>query len=115
MSRSTLLSFAALALVAWAGPAQADGKSGKDLFLVSKCNSCHSVAPAGIEAKVTSEKMRGPDLAGRPDPARFDTLVGYLRKTEKIEGKEHKAEWKGSDEDLKAILTWLSLLEPAAK
>jgi cytochrome c553 len=115
MSRSLSVSLVALAAVVAAGPVRAEGKSPKDLFLAGKCNTCHAVAPAAIEAKATSEKMRGPDLAGRPEPARFGALVAYLRKTEMINGKQHKAEWKGSDEDLEAILTWLSELEPAAK
>ncbi|MFN7963962.1 MAG: c-type cytochrome [Thermoanaerobaculia bacterium] len=87
---------------------------GKAVFLAQKCNNCHAIQTAGIEAKAQNEKLRGPDLGGvveKLDPA----LVGkYVRKQEKIEGKLHKFEFKGTDDELKVLIDWLKVQKKAA-
>ena len=93
-------------LVPWpsAGAAELDGKK---LFLREKCNVCHGVSSADIEATVKAEKMRGPDLARleeAPDP---EALLTYLRQQSEIDGKKHKKAFKGSDEELAALVLWL--------
>jgi len=95
----------------YAGLAAADGGAagdGKAIFLAEKCNTCHGVAAAGIEAKVKSEKMRGPDLdesvIGEVDRAE---LVAFVKGEGEIDGKKHKKPFKGSDEELAAMLDWL--------
>jgi hypothetical protein len=56
---------------------------------------CHAVSTVGIEAKVKSEKMKGPDLVGLSDAA---ALAPYLRGETEMNGSKHKKKFKGSDE-----------------
>lgn len=96
-----------------AAPAAAQGAKvldGKQIFLAQKCNLCHSVSPAGVEATTKSEKMKGPDLVGlgKKDAK---LLNGYLRKTADINGKKHVKQFTGSDEELGALLAWLQKQE----
>ena len=84
---------------------------GQALFIANKCNMCHSVPAVGIEAKVKVETMKGPDItkaAARFEP---DDLAKYIRKQAQLEGKDHKKEFKGSDEELAAMIAWLQQLK----
>ena len=83
----------------------AESLDGKTIFLAEKCNLCHSVPPAGIEASIKSEKLRGPDLVNLKPPG--EVLAKYLRKDAQIDGKEHKKAFTGSDEELGALVAWL--------
>ena len=83
---------------------------GKQIFLAQKCNLCHSVSPAGIEATTKSEKMKGPDLVGASKKD-AKLLNGYLRKTADINGKKHAKQFTGSDEELGALIAWLQKQE----
>ena len=71
---------------------------------------CHAAPAAGIEAKTKSEKMQGPDLGGK-FKADFAAIAAYVRKTGELDGKSHKKEFKGTDEELQAIIDWLGSLE----
>ena len=93
-----------LALVS--APAEATG--GEKLFTQHKCNLCHAVQSAGIEATIKSEKMKGPDLGGMAATRDAAWLGKYLRKETDIDSKPHPREFKGSDDDVKALFTWLS-------
>ena len=42
----------------------ADEAPGKAAFVANKCNLCHAVSSAAVEATTKSEKMKGPDLKG---------------------------------------------------
>ena len=88
-------------------PAVAEGEKtdGKAIFLAQKCNMCHAVPSAGIEAKTKSEAMKGPDVAGLDGDA--EQLAKYLRKQAKIDGKDHKKEFKGGDDELKVLIDWV--------
>ncbi len=94
-----------------AAPLPGDGSGGeldgKAIFLAQKCNLCHGVESAGIEATTKSEKMKGPDLTGAAAKVEPGWLGKYLRKQEQHEGKDHKKEFKGSDEELQALIDWL--------
>jgi len=83
----------------------AEGGDGMTLFTAQKCNMCHSVASASIEAKTTSEKMRGPDLGGITKEA--DWIAKFVKKEVQKDGADHKATFKGTDAELDAIITWL--------
>ena len=117
-SRWTLV--AATAVLAFAAallfqPATAAGEEAavdaKTLFVEThKCQMCHGVPAAGIEAKMKSEKMKGPDLGGKIE-AEFDEIAAYVRKAAEFKGEEHNKEFKGTDEELQAILDWLGSLE----
>jgi mono/diheme cytochrome c family protein len=92
----------------WAGEAE----MGKEQFMSGGCATCHSVASADIEAKTTSEKMRGPDVGGLKSD-NVEELVQYIRKEVERDGKSHMKGFKGTDEELQAIIDWLGSLEAA--
>ena len=75
-----------------------------------KCHTCHSVLAAKIESKVKKGLMKGPDLGGKVE-GDFETIAGYVRKEAELDGKNHKKEFKGTDEELQTILDWLGSLE----
>ena len=87
-----------------AAPAKADGKQ---IFLAQNCNLCHSVSSAGIERKVKSEKMAGPDLTNLAAKSDAATLTKFLKKEGEINGKKHGKGFTGSDEELAAVISWL--------
>ncbi len=90
-------------LLLWSTAAFADGKQ---IFLDQKCNTCHSVSSAGIEATIKVEKMRGPDLAGAvSDKAKVKDYV--LQKSE-MNGKKHPKKVGGTDADVSALVDWLA-------
>lgn len=91
-------------------PAAGAESAGNDLFLAQKCNMCHSVEGAGIQAKTTSEKMRGPDLTEVTTRQSDEFIGSYLRKETEQNGKKHAKAFKGSDEELAALLTWFHQL-----
>ena len=100
-----------LLAISYSGEAQAQKVlDGKQIFLAQKCNLCHSIPPAGIQATVKSEKMKGPELTGLAK--RDATLLnGYLRKKAEINGKKHGKEFTGSDEEIGALIAWLQKQE----
>jgi len=87
----------------------ADQKSddGKKIFVDNKCQMCHTVKSAGIESK----KSDASDLSavGKDKTAEF--LTKYLKKEAKLNDKDHKSSFKGSDEDLKVLVDWLLTLK----
>lgn len=99
----TAVAAAGLLMSAAASGADADGK---EVFLASKCNLCHSVSGAGIEATTSNEKLRGPDLSKVP-PRDAAILAPYLRQEETLDGKKHKKKMTGSQEELDALIGWL--------
>jgi mono/diheme cytochrome c family protein len=83
---------------------------GKAIFLAQKCNLCHTIDSQSI-AK-TSEKMKAPDLSnagGLVESA--DWLKSFLKKEAKKDDKAHQREFKGTDEDLDAVVQWLMALK----
>lgn len=87
-----------------AGNPEGDGKK---VFVDNKCNMCHTVKSAGIESK----KSDASDLSavGKDQTAEF--LMKYLKKEAKLNDKDHKSAFKGSDEDLKILVDWLQTLK----
>lgn len=82
---------------------------GKEVFLAQKCNMCHGVSTAGIEATTKSEKMKGPDLVGVVQAHEPSWIADLLhKKIDSANGKKHAKEFKGSDEELTAIIDWLA-------
>lgn len=79
---------------------------GKAVFEAEKCGLCHGVQAASIEAKTTSDKLKGPDLSGYKAEEGFD-IRGYLHKEVEKDGAAHRREFKGTDEELQALLRWL--------
>ena len=96
----------AVALIAPVSVAEGD-LDGKAIFEAAKCNMCHSVPAAGIEAKMKSATMQGPDVDGNTARLDAEVLAKYLRKQAPVDDKEHKKEFKGTDEELAALVEWL--------
>ena len=95
-------------LAAVSGPIlAADEDPGKAAFLANKCNMCHGVSSAGIEATTKSAKMKGPDLKGKVAEVGVDWARKFIKKEVDKNGKKHSKEYKGKAEDLDKILTWL--------
>jgi mono/diheme cytochrome c family protein len=116
----TLSALVAIALIATLYPvttARAAGDQGaldgKAIFLSQKCNLCHSVSSAGIEATIKSEKMRGPDLVTVSKDHDAAWVEKFLKKEVELDGKKHGKEFKGSDEELKALADWIVAQKPA--
>jgi cytochrome c5 len=96
---------AATSVLAQEAAAPAVPADGKAIFMSAKCNMCHAVPAQGIQAKATSDKMKGPDLAGvAAEPAE---LVKFLRKQAERNGATHKNEFKGTDEELQVLVKWV--------
>jgi mono/diheme cytochrome c family protein len=87
----------------------ADEKSddGKKLFVDNKCNMCHTVTSAGIESK----KSDAVDLSTVGKDRTVEFLTKYLKKEAKLNDKDHKASFKGTDEELTKLVEWLSTLK----
>lgn len=103
-----------LLAVAFAGSLAAEEEpalDGKTLFTdTHKCNMCHGVPAAEIVAKTKNEKMKGGDLGGKIETG-LEELAAYVRKEAELDGKTHKKPFKGTDEELQAIVDWLASLE----
>ncbi|MEO8231129.1 MAG: c-type cytochrome [Ignavibacteriota bacterium] len=87
----------------------ADQKSddGKKVFVDNKCNMCHTVTSVGIESK----KSDAVDLSAVGKDATQEFLLKYLKKEVKLNEKDHKSSFKGSDADLKILVDWLLTLK----
>lgn len=44
-----------------------------------------------------------------------EDMIKYLKKEMKLNNKDHKTAFKGSDEDLKKLVEWLSTLKAESK
>lgn len=88
-----------------------DDPAGKKLFVDNKCNMCHTVKSAAIESK----KSDATDLSNVGAEMKSEDIVKYLKKEMKLNGKDHKTAFKGSDEDLKKLVEWLSTLKTESK
>ncbi len=95
---------AGVVAVAFAAAQEAPPR-GQQLFLDMKCNMCHAVPTVGIEAKTSSEKMKGPDIVDLK--VERDWMFKFLKREVQKDGAQHKKEFKGSDEELQALVDWL--------
>lgn len=89
------------------GFALAQNNSEKTIFVNQKCNLCHSLSTQGIEAKTMSERLKGPDLVNLASKHKSKWISRYLKKKVKMNGKLHKTSFKGTDEELQALVDWL--------
>ncbi len=103
-----------LVAAAFAGSLAAEEEAaldGKALFTgTHKCSMCHAVPAAEIVAKTKNEKMKGGDMGGKIE-GEFAEIAAYVRKESELDGKTHKKPFKGTDEELQAIIDWLASLE----
>ena len=98
-----LASVAVLLMAVGAAAEEGGAADGKTAFESLKCTMCHSVSTAGVEAK--SEKMFKGDLVDLEHDAAW--MVQYMKQEIDVDGEPHKKEFKGSDEELQAIVDWL--------
>lgn len=80
---------------------------GKKIFVDNKCNMCHTVTSAGIESK----KSDAVDLSTVGKDKTVEFLSKYLKKEAKLNDKDHKSSFKGTDEDLTKLVDWLLTLK----
>jgi cytochrome c2 len=86
--------------------AQDKEPAGQKVFVEKKCGTCHSVESAGL----TSKKKDAVDLSN-VGVNKADLLTKYLKKEAKISDKDHKIAFKGSDEELKNLVSWFQTLK----
>lgn len=131
-----LVALAALAVLAWLAP-EARAESGKEIFLSKECNECHSIRVEQVavlppeEGKEEEEEealdvgfgddveeedeVEPPDLSGvgkRHDSAWMTKFV--TKKIETEEGKKHRKKFKGTDDELRALVSYLASLKTDA-
>jgi mono/diheme cytochrome c family protein len=111
MKNITIYLLLVLSVVALYGFAYAiadnDEPAGKKLFIDNKCNMCHTVKLVGIESK----KSDASDIKTLDKEKSTEFWMQYLMKKEKLNGKDHKTAFKGSEEDLAKIVEWLLTIE----
>jgi hypothetical protein len=84
---------------------------GKVAFVAQACNLCHEVSGEGIERKSKSDKLEGRDMTGIGTEFDREFAKAYiLREAAMEDGSKHKKPFKGTDEELEAILDWLATL-----
>jgi mono/diheme cytochrome c family protein len=84
--------------------------AGQRLFLANSCNACHGVTAAGIKPKMSSSRLQGPDLSGLRGK-KSDQVLAFVMGESEINGRKHAKPFKGTDEELQAIVDWLASLE----
>jgi cytochrome c5 len=80
---------------------------GKKVFVDNKCNMCHTVKSVGIESK----KSDATDLSTVGKDKTKEFLMKYLKKETKLNDKDHKSSFKGSEDELKTLVDWLLTLK----
>jgi cbb3-type cytochrome oxidase cytochrome c subunit len=86
-----------------------EAKTGKDIFLNSKCNMCHSINSLKIESKMPNKY---PDLSevGKLDLKTAD-IKKFLMKEGDLNGKKHAIKFKGEAAELDTLVNWLQTLK----
>ena len=80
---------------------------GKQIFIDSKCNNCHTVT----SNEITSKKDDAVDLSNAGSSGDAQLIQTYLLKEAKINDNEHKMKFKGSEAELNTLSDWLSSLK----
>ncbi len=121
----------AVALGAFVASAdEAKEPAGKTLFLTYKCNSCHTIDAVGVAKRSATEekeetaatpasttpKKKPPDLSSVGLDVKADWITKYLKKLETNKaGKKHIKLFKGTDEELATLVTWLGTMKAEKK
>lgn len=90
----------------WLASAPVDDP-GQKVFMEYRCNTCHAVASAEIEATEEDEEKQGPDLS-TTEKRTAEWVKKYLNKEEAIDGRKHKKRWRGEDAELDALAEWVA-------
>jgi|SRR5665213_6306 len=107
------LLLAAIALMG-ARSFSSNAETGISIFKANKCMKCHSIESQGI--KRTSEppvgaKFPPPDLSGVGLKHTADWMAQWVTKQITMHDKKHMYKFKGSDDELKTLTTWLATLK----
>lgn len=86
----------------------AAAKDGKTVYTEQKCDMCHSVTSESMASK---KKSGAVDLSNAGAEGDAEFMKKYLKKEESINGKKHPANFRGNDDDLDIIATWLASLK----
>lgn len=86
----------------------ADEPAGKQIFIDSKCTTCHSVKSAGI---VKGKK----DLSEVGNTLKAEQIASFITKKEKINDKLHMVAFKGDEKQLAQLTEWLASLKTTAE
>lgn len=86
-----------------APPAVGTEAAGREVFLGQRCDTCHGVGSAGIEAKTSA----GGDLTGAGSSLDRAAIAAILEGGETPGGKRHPKKFSGSQEELDALIDWL--------
>ena len=97
---------------AWSFPTDPPGKT---IFQASKCSNCHSIKAQGV-TKVSSDEAKEmektpPDLSAVGTKHTPDWITKFLLKKETLNDKKHLKKFKGSEEELQTLATWLGSLK----
>ncbi|MGQ9819458.1 MAG: hypothetical protein ACUVQ1_05985 [Candidatus Kapaibacteriales bacterium] len=93
---------------------QVENKDPKVIFVEAKCNTCHSVSSWEIVQKNKSANNKAPDLSQVKSEMDKESFKKYLLKEETLNNKKHPVAFKGSTEDLDALVSALLLLSQDA-
>ncbi|HEX7078352.1 MAG TPA: cytochrome c [Candidatus Eisenbacteria bacterium] len=103
---------------------------GQDVFLKYHCNSCHTVKAEKIEKrKVEGEEEEGaapateaktakkepPDLSDVGLKQKPEWMEGWIMRKEMLDGKKHMKRYRGTPDELKDLVAWLSTLKTEDK
>jgi CxxC motif-containing protein (DUF1111 family) len=86
---------------------QEQNLDGKQIFIDSKCNNCHTVT----SMEITSKKDDATDLSNASSIGDATLIKSYLLKEAKINDQDHKLKFKGSEAELNALINWLLTLK----
>ncbi len=97
----------------------AHAADGKQIFLKHKCNKCHEIKSQGIEPLKRKPNKTYVDLSDvgkrHTDAAWYPKWLHKEIKKDSVikKGKQvkHKVKFKGSDDELKALVDWLLTLK----
>jgi len=90
---------------------QGQDLNGKQIFLNNKCNNCHTI----VSLEITSSKDNAVDLSNAGSLSNEELLKSFLLKESKVNEKEHKIKFKGSNEELNTLVNWLLTLKTESK
>lgn len=86
--------------------------AGEKIFFQNNCTTCHSIDVLNIKSK----KKQAVDLSKAGDKLTKEFITKFLTKTEKLNNKEHKVSFNGSEQELNSLAKWLvSLKSNSAK
>lgn len=88
-----------------------EGKDPKQIFEDAKCTTCHSIDSKGVETRKKTDKTVDLSKLDEGHDAAF--WISYLKKNENLNNKKHPVAFRGTDEELAAMINWLMTAESA--